>query len=161
MIQRIQTLYLLLVVILGTLLCIFSPVEFLLPDATDYVSLHALDKWPLAVMSIAIPLLALVTIGMYKRRLLQVRLNIMNVVLCLGYYALLALYVVYIVKGYEPLGTASCELSTVNCQLSTVNCEWYLTMWSAIPLVNVVLTMMATRRILKDEALVRAADRLR
>ena len=154
MIQRIQTLYLLLVVILGTLLCIFSPVEFLLPDATDYVSLHALDKWPLAVMSIAIPLLALVTIGMYKRRLLQVRLNIMNVVLCLGYYALLALYVAYIVKGYEPL-------DAVNCQLSTVNCEWYLTMWSAIPLVNVVLTMMATRRILKDEALVRAADRLR
>ena len=161
MIQRIQTLYLLLVVILGTLLCIFSPVEFLLPDATDYVSLHALDKWPLAVMSIAIPLLALVTIGLYKRRLLQVRLNIMNVVLCLGYYALLALYVAYIVKGYEPLGAVSCELSTVNCQLSTVNCEWYLTMWSAIPLVNVVLTMMATRRILKDEALVRAADRLR
>lgn len=161
MIQRIQTLYLLLVVILGTLLCIFSPVEFLLPDATDYVSLHALDKWPLAVMSIAIPLLALVTIGMYKRRLLQVRLNIMNVVLCLGYYALLALYVAYIVKGYEPLGAVNCQLSTVNCQLSTVNCEWYLTMWSAIPLVNVVLTMMATRRILKDEALVRAADRLR
>jgi hypothetical protein len=161
MIQRIQTLYLLLVVILGTLLCIFSPVEFLLPGATDYVSLHALDKWPLAVMSIAIPLLALVTIGMYKRRLLQVRLNIMNVVLCLGYYALLALYVAYIVKGYEPLGAVNCQLSTVNCQLSTVNCEWYLTMWSAIPLVNVVLTMMATRRILKDEALVRAADRLR
>ena len=168
MIQRIQTLYLLLVVILGTLLCIFSPVEFLLPNATDYVSLHALDKWPLAVMSIAIPLLALVTIGMYKRRLLQVRLNIMNVVLCLGYYALLALYVAYIVKGYEPLDAANCQLSTVNCQLSTlncqlstVNCEWYLTMWSAIPLVNVVLTMMATRRILKDEALVRAADRLR
>ena len=161
MIQRIQTLYLLLVVILGTLLCIFSPVEFLLPGATDYVSLHALDKWPLAVMSIAIPLLALVTIGMYKRRLLQVRLNIMNVVLCLGYYALLALYVAYIVKGYEPLNAVNCQLSTVNCQLSTVNCEWYLTMWSAIPLVNVVLTMMATRRILKDEALVRAADRLR
>ena len=161
MIQRIQTLYLLLVVILGTLLCIFSPVEFLLPGATDYVSLHALDKWPLAVMSIAIPLLALVTIGLYKRRLLQVRLNIMNVVLCLGYYGLLALYVAYIVKGYEPLDAVNCQLSTVNCQLSTLNCEWYLTMWSAIPLVNVVLTMMATRRILKDEALVRAADRLR
>ena len=161
MIQRIQTLYLLLVVILGTLLCIFSPVEFLLLGATDYVSLHALDEWPLAVMSIAIPLLALVTIGLYKRRLLQVRLNIMNVVLCLGYYALLALYVAYIVKGYEPLDAVNCQLSTVNCQLSTVNCEWYLTMWSAIPLVNVVLTMMATRRILKDEALVRAADRLR
>ncbi len=164
MIQRIQTLYLLLVVILGTLLCIFSPVEFLLPDATDYVSLHALDKWPLAVMSIAIPLLALVTIGLYKRRLLQVRLNIMNVVLCLGYYALLALYVAYIVKGYEPLGVHHLPLEGVEFSPSKGELEgisWYLTMWSAIPLVNVVLTMMATRRILKDEALVRAADRLR
>ena len=154
MIQRIQTLYLLLVVILGTLLCFFPPVEFLLPNATEYIPLTAFDKWPLAVMSIAIPLLALVVIFLFKRRLLQARLNIMNVVLCLGYYALLALYVAYIVKGYEPLETVSCELSTVNC-------EWYLTIWAAIPLVNVVLTMMATRRILKDEALVRAADRLR
>ena len=154
MIQRIQTLYLLLVVILGTLLCFFPPVEFLLPNATEYISLVAFDKWPLAVMSIAIPLLALVVIFLFKRRLLQARLNIMNVVLCLGYYALLALYVAYIVKGYEPLEAVSCELSTVNC-------EWYLTIWAAIPLVNVVLTMMATRRILKDEALVRAADRLR
>ena len=154
MIQRIQTLYLLLVVILGTLLCFFPPVEFLLPNATEYIPLTAFDKWPLAVMSIAIPLLALVVIFLFKRRLLQARLNIMNVVLCLGYYALLALYVAYIVKGYEPLGA-------VNCKLSTVNCEWYLTIWAAIPLVNVVLTMMATRRILKDEALVRAADRLR
>ena len=44
MIQRIQTLYLLLVVILGTLLCFFSPIEFLTPEATDYVSLHAFDN---------------------------------------------------------------------------------------------------------------------
>lgn len=150
MIQRIQTLYLLLVVILGTLLCIFSPVEFLLPGATDYVSLHALDKWPLAVMSIAIPLLALVTIGMYKRRLLQVRLNIMNVVLCLGYYALLALYVAFVVKGYEPIHG-----------MTMTHADWYINLWTAIPAINIVLTMMATRRILKDEALVRAADRLR
>ena len=70
MIQRIQTLYLLLVVILGTLLCFFPPVEFLLPNATEYIPLTAFDKWPLAVMSIAIPLLALVVIFLFKRRLL-------------------------------------------------------------------------------------------
>ena len=93
MIQRIQTLYLLLVVILGTLLCFFSPIQVLMPQATEYISLHALDKWPLAVMSMAIPLLALVTIFLFKRRLLQARLNVMNVILCLGYYAILALYV--------------------------------------------------------------------
>ena len=150
MIQRIQTLYLLLVVILGTLLCFFPPVEFLLPNATEYIPLTAFDKWPLAVMSIAIPLLALVVIFLFKRRLLQARLNIMNVVLCLGYYALLALYVAYVVKGYEPIS-----------DVTMTGADWYLNIWAAIPLVNVVLTMMATRRILKDEALVRAADRLR
>ena len=160
MIQRIQTLYLLLVVILGTLLCFFPPVEFLLPNATEYISLTVFDKWPLAVMSIAIPLLALVVIFLFKRRLLQARLNIMNVVLCLGYYALLALYVAYIVKGYEPIDFPTSEFSSpLKGDLEGI--QWYLTIWAAIPLVNVVLTMMATRRILKDEALVRAADRLR
>ena len=154
MIQRIQTLYLLIVVILGTLLCFFSPVQFLTPDATEYLYLQAFDKWPLTVMTLAIPLLALVIIFLFKHRMLQARLNIVNVVLCIGYYALLALYIAYIVKGYEPLPTH-------NDQLSTANCEWYLNVWAAIPLVNIVLTMMATRRILKDEALVRAADRLR
>ena len=150
MIQRIQTLYLLLVVVLGTLLCVFSPVQFLLPEATEYVSLHAMDKWPMAVMTISVPVLALLTIFLFKRRLLQARLNIMNVVLCLGYYALLALYTAYVVKGYEMLGDAS-----------MAGADWYPNVWAGIPLVNVVLLMMATRRILKDEALVRAADRLR
>ena len=150
MIQRIQTLYLLLVVILGTVLCFFSPVQFLAPEATEYISLQAFDKWPLAVMTLAIPLLALVVIFLFKRRLLQARLNIMNVILCLGYYALVALYTAFVVKGYEPIG-----------ETTLAGAKWYLNVWAAIPLVNIVLTMMATRRILKDEALVRAADRLR
>lgn len=150
MIQRIQTLYLLLVVVLGTLLCCFAPVQFLMPEGIDYIKLMTFDKWALATISVAIPALALVTIFLFKRRLLQARLNIMNVVLCLGYYALLALYTAYVVKGYEPIG-----------EQVLADADWYLTLWAAIPLVNLVLTMMATRRILKDEALVRAADRLR
>ena len=150
MIQRIQTLYLLFVVILGTLLCFFSPVQFLAQGSTEYISLMAFDKWPLAVITLVIPLLALVNIFLFKRRLLQVRLNIMNVIFCLGYYALLALYIAFAVKGYEQIGDTN-----------LANAEWYLNVWAAFPLVNLVLTMMATRRILKDEALVRAADRLR
>ena len=150
MIQRIQTLYLLFVVVLGTLLCVFSPVQFLLPEATEYVSIHAMDKWPMAVMTMAVPVLALVTIFLFKHRMVQTRLNIMNVVLCLGYYALLALYTAYVVKGYEMIG-----------DVSMAGADWYLNVWAGIPLINVVLLMMATRSILKDEALVRAADRLR
>jgi hypothetical protein len=150
MIQRIQTIYLLLVVILGTLLCFFSPVQFLMPEGTEYISLVALDKWALATITMSVPLLAFITIFLFKRRLLQARLNIMNVILCLGYYALLALYITFVVKGYEPIK-----------DVVLMGADWYLTLWAAIPLINLVLIMMATRRILKDEALVRAADRLR
>ena len=150
MIQRIQTLYLLLVVILGTLLCFFSPVQFLMPEGIDYVNLHAFDKWPLAVMTLAIPVLAFVNIFLFKRRLLQARLNIVNVIFCLGYYALVALYVAFVVKGYEPIHG-----------MTLMDADWYINLWAAIPAINIVLTMMATRRILRDEALVRAADRIR
>mgnify|MGYP003558826657 FL=1 len=150
MIQRIQTIYLLLVVILGTLLCFFSPVQFLMPEGTEYIALMPFDKWALATITVSIPVLALINIFLFRHRLLQARLNIVNVVLCLGYYAILALYVAFIVKGYELLAGTTLQ-----------GAEWYLSVWAAIPLVNIVLTMIATRRILKDEALVRAADRLR
>jgi hypothetical protein len=149
MIQRIQTLYLLMVVVLGTLLCCFSPMQFVLSNGT-VASLQVLEKWPLAVMTVASPVLAFLTIFLFKRRFLQVRINIMNVIFSLGFYALLALYTAYVIKGHETIGTQT-----------LTGAEWHQTVWAAIPLVNVVLLMMATRRILKDEALVRAADRLR
>lgn len=150
MIQRVQTLYLLAVVVLGVLLCCFPPVQFLPTEGVDYVSLMPFSKWPLAVISVAIPLVALVDIFLFKHRLLQARLNIVNVVLGLGYYALLALYISFVVKGYETV-----------CGVALTSASWYLNVWAGLPLVCIVLSMMATRRILKDEALVRAADRIR
>ena len=150
MIQRVQTLYLLAVVILGILLCCFAPVQFLPAEGVEYVLLMPFAKWPLAVISVAIPAIALVNIFLFKHRLVQVRINVVNVVLCIGYYALLALYIAFVVRGYE----------TVN-DVQLAGAAWYLNVWSGLPLVCIVLNMMATRRILKDEALVRAADRIR
>lgn len=159
MIQRIQTIYLLLVVILGTLLCFFAPVTFATPenadtfrqlsmsfthitDTTDPTqSIDLMNIVSLSIITIAIPLIALIVIFLFKKRILQARINIINVVLCLGYYAILAVYVWFAKNKYHV--------------------DWYITPWAAIPLVNLILTMMATRAILKDEALVRAADRIR
>jgi hypothetical protein len=151
MIQRIQTVYLFLVVVLGTLLCFFPSMQFQIDAVDTLVNLSVFDKWPIAVMTIASPVLAFVTIFLFKHRLLQSRINIMNVIICLGYYAILALYTAYIVKGHE----------TIDGYDNLLGAEWYPTVWASIPLVNLILLMMATRRILKDEALVRAADRLR
>jgi hypothetical protein len=121
-----------------------------MPEAAEYVNLNVLEKWPIAVMTVVVPVLAFVTIFLFKHRFLQVRMNIMNVILCLGFYAILALYIAYVVKGHEQIS-----------DMILKGADWYINVWAAIPLVNLILLMMATRRILKDEALVRAADRLR
>lgn len=164
MIQRIQSLYLLAIVILGILLC-FAPViqlttpedavvqrmfelgaaglDEITPDMenlyVDAVSLKGL--WGLTLTTILIPVLAFIDIFFYRRRILQARLNIFLAFLCLGYYGILFMYVWF----------AKMNLGT----------EWHLLFWACIPLICFVLTMGAIRRILKDEALVRAADRLR
>lgn len=160
MIQRIQTVYLLLVVALGITLCFVPVVQFVSPEDAVIVRAWELTAfgmnettvnelpaiqlnglWGLLVASILIPVLALVDIFLYNKRLLQARLNIFSSMLCLGYYGVLAIYI-YLAK-------------------MVMGAEWYILPWASIPLVCLVLTIMATRRILKDEALVRAADRLR
>jgi hypothetical protein len=141
MIQRIQTLYLFIVVVLGTLLCFFAPVTYVYPENLTEGSLKPLSEWPLAVITIAIPLIAAVDIFLYNKRILQARVNLVNAFLCLGWYAICFTYVWFEKQNF--------------------NVDWYVTIWAAIPLVCLVLTMMAVRRILRDEAMVRAADRIR
>ncbi len=160
MIQRIQTLYLLLVVALGITLCFVPVVQFVTPEGAEVVrawQLTALGMtettvtelpaiqlnglWGLLLASALIPVLALVDIFLYNKRLLQARLNIFTIMLCLGYYGVLAIYI-YLAK-------------------LMIDVDVYVMGWACLPLVCLVLTVMATRRILKDEAMVRAADRLR
>jgi len=149
MIQRVQTLYLLAVVALGIALVWLPVLQLVTPEEADLqvYELSALGGaplqglWGLLVTTILIPLLALVDIFLYKKRILQARLNIFLAMLCLGYYGVLA---IYIWQARLALGV-----------------EWHLMPWASFPLVCLVLTLMATRAILKDEALVRAADRIR
>ncbi|MBR6493124.1 MAG: DUF4293 domain-containing protein [Paludibacteraceae bacterium] len=149
MIQRIQTLYLLAVVALGISLLWLPVVQLVTPEEVDLQvwELSALGGaplqglWGLTLTTVLIPLLALIDIFLFKKRLLQARLNIFTVLLCLGYYGVLA---IYIWQAKLALGV-----------------EWHILPWASFPLVCMVLTLMATRRILKDEALVRAADRIR
>ena len=150
MIQRIQTLYLLAVVALGISLIWLPVVQFVTPEDAAELQIWELSAlggvplqgwWGLLVTTLLIPALALIDIFLYRKRLLQARLNIFTVMLCLGYYGVLA---IYIWQAKLALGV-----------------EWHILPWASFPLVSMVLTLMATRRILKDEALVRAADRIR
>ena len=150
MIQRNQTIYLLLEVALGITLCFVPVIQFVTPEEAAQMQVWDLTAfggaplqgiWGLSLTTVLIPLLALIDIFLFKKRILQARLNIFTVLLCLGYYGVLAIYI-WLAK-------------------MSLGVEWYIQPWAAIPLVCLVLTLMATRGILKDEALVRAADRIR
>lgn len=164
MLQRRQTLYLLTVVILGILLCFVPIIQLTSSENADIqrllmLSFSGIDEvtdidwvanpepyqisglWVLQLTTLLIPFLALVDIFLYKNRILQARLNVFSLVLCLGYYAIVGVYVWFAHKA--------------------IDVDWNVCFGACIPLVCFVLTLGATRLILKDEALVRSADRLR
>ncbi len=166
MIQRRQTLYLLLIVILGIVLYFVPVVQFTTPydagvqrmfelsaqgleEETDSYTYRMDELQPVALDGIAvlavttwlIPLLALTIIFFYRKRIWQARMCIFLACLCVGYYAILGVYIWF---GKQQVAE-----------------DWDLLFGSCIPLINLVLTLMSARAILKDEARVRAADRIR
>ena len=150
MIQRIQTIYLLAVVALGIALIWLPVIQLVTPEEATELQIWELSAlggvplqglWGLTLTTILIPVLALIDIFLFKKRLVQARLNIFLAMLCLGYYGVLAIYI----------WQAKLALSV----------DWHILPYASFPLICFVLTLMATRRILKDEALVRAADRIR
>ncbi|MCQ2348166.1 MAG: DUF4293 domain-containing protein [Paludibacteraceae bacterium] len=170
MIQRRQTLYLLTIVILGIVLCFCSVLQFTTPEYSSvqrmfYLSslgieevspemsymdlpvLHFPSPMWLFITNILISLFALIDIFLYKKRIIQARLNIFLAVLCLGYYGMLAVYVWF---AHRML-----------VSLDQVVITWDICFGACIPLVCFVLTLGATRLILQDEMKVQAADRLR
>lgn len=166
MIQRIQSIYLLVVVILGVALYFMPVVAFTTPyeagiqrmfelgaqgleEKTDDYSYTGIVLEPLtmrgtgvlAVATLLIPALAAGIIFLYRRRILQAHICIFLAAFCIGYYAVLGVFIWFGKRQIAP--------------------EWDMLFGSCIPLINLVLTLMAARQILKDEAKVRAADRLR
>jgi len=162
MIQRIQTLYLLLAAACAVVLLFVSPVSFFSPEEAavqkvyelGFADLHemiyngedklvpaseasAMSTWGLTAITIAMAVLALADIFLFSKRILQARLNIFTAVACVGWYALLFMYIWFAGQRF--------------------GVEWYLNWSAGLPLVALVLVLMATRAILKDEAAVRAA----
>lgn len=155
MIQRIQTLYLLVIVTLSGF-TLFSPVaDFVNQDLglryiLDFKGLYLMQAkgntfessaWALTAITVLVPIISFITIFLYKNRINQIRLSVINMFLMIGYYILLFIYVWF----------ASQRL----------NAEWSLRFMTAFPLINIVLNYLAMGAIGKDEKLVKSLDRLR
>ena len=155
MIQRIQTIYLLLATVLMSLaLCL--PLATIWQGGNELVvKAFFLDgemgfKAPLPiylgiVMAIA-ALLPLVTIFIYKNRLTQIRLCVSELVLLVGSIAFVALYC------YRLCDVLKEMFPELNFTLGFA---------ALMPVVSIIPVVLAIRGIAKDEALVRSLDRIR
>lgn len=131
MIQRIQTLFLLIVSGLQFSM-FFTKMAYSAEEVVKYRELT-----PLTVMVVLTFLISFLTIFLYRRRMVQIRFSVINIVLLLGFQALL---VIHFVKRPE---------------------EAIFSISAVFPVVSAILTFIALRYIARDEAMVRAISRLR
>ena len=155
MIQRIQTLYLLLATVLMSL-TLFLPLATIVQGGNELVlkaftidgTLGFETTLPLYLgLLLVLPtLLPLVTLFLYKKRLLQIRLCVSEIVLLVGSILFIALYCYRL-----------CDV------LSEVMKDLVFTLGiaSLMPVVAIVPIVLAIRGIARDEALVRSLDRIR
>ncbi|MCL6524393.1 MAG: DUF4293 domain-containing protein [Thermoflavifilum sp.] len=142
MIQRIQTLYLLLAACCGVLTWIipFGKVEWLQQPLTTYV---ANDSFWLTLLMILAILLAIIAIFLFKNRPLQFRLTIFGLLASLA-----ALILEY-------------RMIHLHQQETTLVQRAYYWIGIALPVMMMLFFLLAARSIRKDEKLVRSVDRLR
>ncbi|MFM2145658.1 MAG: hypothetical protein RL732_494 [Bacteroidota bacterium] len=139
MLQRIQSLWLACTAVLALLSVKFPVFSGNLPDGgsgKQWVALTAVQHTGLLILTVAIAVVALLTLFLYKQRKLQIRLTVLNWV---GSLALIA--------GYHHESR----------QFIEGNFNLYALTILALP----VLLLLALRGIYRDEQLVKSADKLR
>lgn len=154
MIQRIQSVYLFAVAVLMTLM-FFNPLVSLINKAgvgyylkafmfTDLDNVMVKDTsyiYPLGGLIAIIAIASFVNIFLYKKRKLQIRLSIYNMILLVVLVGLIAFYTY--------LGMAENDV-TVHIKIS-----------ATFPIISLVLMYLAFRNIRKDDALVKSLNRIR
>ncbi|MBQ0049866.1 MAG: DUF4293 domain-containing protein [Bacteroidales bacterium] len=160
MIQRIQTVYLLLAVVC-VVLGMMNPVGiFRASDSTPLADLynlwlsvesdgqvmHKVLPWAglFALLALTASLLA-IGIFLYKRLALQMRLVNFSMLILIGYYLVLVGFVLYF-NHKQGLALFSGLRPTV---------------WAGMPLIGLILSYLAFRGILKDHLLIKSLNHLR
>jgi len=149
MIQRIQSIYLLVVTIL-MVICLCNSVGSIIASTNEISSFGNLcitlpdgtkdySTWALFAILLVVAALSFGTIFLFKKRMLQIRLTIFSSVMLIGYYITLVAYIFMLAED------ASFTPSWIIC----------------LPFIGLVLNWLAIRSIGADEALVKAYDRLR
>ena len=152
MIQRKQTIFLLIAIIL-TVVCLCQPLGTFTAESTLGAKQNMYNLWIVtlnngydnsiwalfAMLLLTCPI-ALIAIFMFHNRIAQARFCMFNMLLILGWHIVYAVFAI---------------------NLQDVYGKFSLSYASVLPLVSFILYFIARKAILADEALVRAADRIR
>ncbi len=154
MLQRIQTLYLLISLGLMGWFFALPIVEFAGVDGAVYeMNFKGLQKmvsggaemiypgWPATILLGVICLMHVVIIFSYKKRIRQIRMIVFSILLMAGFLGL----TYYLSNNYADLVDASYSYNII----------------AIFPAIAIVLDYLAIRAIGKDEALIRSIDRIR
>ncbi len=156
MLQRIQTIHLLLVLGISILL-IFVPIGvfsgFEISFLFNSLGLHSqtgisnypLNTIPLVSLLCFISILSALTIFIFKNRNLQIKLCVANILLQLSFVGLVYWYIKHIEDLFKVV------------RFSLTMKSWAL----FLPIFSIILLIMAIRAIKKDDNLIKSADRLR
>lgn len=143
MIQRVQSLYLILAAIVSGLLAFIFPFYIYNGELVGIEQAFRADSLLLKAIASLFMLsavLALVSLFLFKNRNTQIVINRLNIIL-----------------NFLLLGLIVYQLQTLSGETSVSEKG----IGSFLPLIVVVLLSLATKAILKDERLVKSADRLR
>lgn len=150
MLQRIQTLFLLLAAA-AMLVASVTPLAFFMYNG-DKVVFEAIgiylnevlndSTWGLFTLGMVSSVLSLITVFLYKQRILQIRLSVFNAMLMIGFY----LYFGFILYNLFPVENLVFQKVGVGL---------------IMPVIAIILTILAIRKIGADETLIRSLNRLR
>lgn len=157
MIQRIQSVFLAAVVLLGIILFISPVLNFTSYEASfqmnAYTTYNIADhivvskNIGIGAMQGFVVLLAVITVFLFKKRQLQIKLCKLNLLLIAIQIAAIVFYIDTAKEAIFPQNPNDIVLG--------------LSLGFFIPILNFILTYLSIRFIKKDENLIRSADRLR
>lgn len=151
MIQRIQTLFLIAVVVLSGLMMTGDLIVMDNGTGTLFsIGFAGLGEvggkllqrlWPLSFIVALVPLLSLTAIFLFRNRRLQMRVTMLVLLLSLGTLILGAFYIIMFDRKID------------------VSMIWKVK--AIFPLISAILAWLAYRNILKDDLMIRSYDRIR
>jgi uncharacterized membrane protein len=145
MIQRIQSVWLLIAAIVSAGLLYFDlyHAHILMNGVDSLVVLKVSDHFPSLLLALVLIILPLVNIFLYKNRKRQRSIALLNIIAIIGFVALVLMRVTSFNNQTPPPTNGSYWIGSV------------------LPVIAMVLVIMAMSAIKKDEKLVRSVDRLR